>query len=97
MPLKIHWTPESKITYNNTLESISEKWPAKELKKFVQKTENVLSNISQNPELFPRSKRKNTRKCVVTRHTSLFYRIKQDEIELVSFWDNRQDPKKLKL
>ncbi|MEZ5197978.1 MAG: hypothetical protein R2764_16800 [Bacteroidales bacterium] len=42
-------------------------------------------------------KKKNIRKGFITRHISLYYRIKptKKEIELLSFWDNRQDNSKL--
>jgi len=43
-------------------------------------------------------KKKNIRKGFVTKHTSLYYRVKprKKSIELLAFWDNRQNPKKFK-
>jgi len=38
-----------------------------------------------------------TYKCVVLKQVSLFYRVKTNSIELLVFWDNRQEPSKLRL
>ncbi|TVR39825.1 MAG: type II toxin-antitoxin system RelE/ParE family toxin, partial [Cryomorphaceae bacterium] len=34
-------------------------------------------------------------KCVVTKQTSFYYRIINDEIEIISISDNRQDPDRI--
>jgi len=47
--------------------------------------------------MYPYSPESDIHKCVIVRQVSLFYRVKFDVIELVLFWDNRQDPAKLKL
>lgn len=41
--------------------------------------------------------KKNVRKGFITKHNTLYYRIKprKKEIELLVFWDNRKDTKKL--
>jgi hypothetical protein len=41
--------------------------------------------------------KRNIHRCVVVKQVSLFYRIKSSHIELLLFWDNRQNPSKLKL
>jgi len=76
---------------------ILQKWSLKEVKKFTSITSSTILAIAKNPELFAASKhKKEIRKGFITKHTSLLYRIKADKIELVYFWDNRQDPQKLK-
>jgi hypothetical protein len=43
-------------------------------------------------------KKKNVRKGLISKHNTLYYRVKprKKELQLLMFWDNRQDPKKLK-
>ena len=96
MALKIKWTPEAKSEYNDILDYLHNKWPLKEVQAFAKKTEQVLSLISITPEMYPLSKRRNTRKCVLVKQVNLYYRIGEHEIELLSFWSNYKDPKKLK-
>lgn len=41
-------------------------------------------------------KRLKIRKCVVSKHNSIYYREKKDFIEIVNVFDTRQNPNKLK-
>jgi len=53
--------------------------------------------ISQHPESCPVSVEfQGLYKCVVTKQTTIYYRIEENEIQVIAFFDNRQDPKKLK-
>jgi len=62
------------------------------------KIEKTLSLISLNPELFQKSStRKDIRRAVVTKHNSLYYRNKNETIEILSFFSNRKNPNKLEL
>jgi len=53
--------------------------------------------IKEAPYIFEASKKyKDVRKGFVTEHNTLYYRMRpgKKEIELLIFWDNRQDDKK---
>ncbi|MGY4383270.1 plasmid stabilization system protein ParE [Pedobacter sp. UYP24] len=93
----IIWSPTAKISYYQIMEYLDDKWTLKELKSFVNRTEEVIDHIYENPLLYPYSKKSDTHKCVVVKQVSLFYRLKNDCIELLVFWDTRQDPAKLLL
>lgn len=96
---KIIWSPRAEKSYNRISDYILEKWSKKEVKKFNDIASSTILKIVKNPEMFVASKKqKKIRKGFVTKHTSLIYKIKSNKIiELVYFWDNRQNPKKLKL
>lgn len=96
MALKIRWTKEAKNTYNDVLSYLKENWTDKEIAKFVSKTSSVLIAISYQPYLFKESNHKKVRKAVINKQNSLFYLVRDTEIYLLSFWDNRRDPKKNK-
>ena len=96
--MKISWTPASKITYFKILTYLDETWTKREVKSFIDKVEMVLNQISKTPYMFEASrKRKNVRKCIVTKHNIIYYRVKtrKKEIELITFWDTRQSSEKL--
>ena len=64
----------------------------------MNEVESLLTQIAGNPEMFQASrKKKNVRKAFITKHNTLYYRIKSrnKEIELITIWDNRQNPQKL--
>jgi hypothetical protein len=91
----IIWSPRAKITYYQVLEYLELNWTIKEIKSFINRTDYVIEHISQTPFHYPYSLKGDTYKCVLIKQVSLFYRIKQQEIELLLFWDNRQNPAKL--
>ena len=96
--MKISWTPAARETYFNVLEYLEQAWTEKELHNFIIEVEKLLAQIAKNPEMFQASrKKKNVRKGFITKHTTLYYRVKprKKELELLTFWDNRQDPEKL--
>ncbi len=96
--MKISWTPTARKTYFNILDYLDQAWTKREVLNFVDEVEKVLSQIKENPDMFEASrKKKNIRKGYITSHNSLYYRVKprNKELELLTFWDNRQDPEKL--
>ena len=46
---------------------------------------------------FPHSDRLQTRKAVILKFNTLYYRIMNDKIEILSFFSKRQSPDKKKL
>ena|SRR5690554_481115 len=97
--MEIAWSNQARKDYYKVLDYLHENWGLNEVKNFVDKTEEVLGVIKKHPKTFVESPRKrNVRKGFVTKHNSLFYKVKpyKKEIILLTFWDNRQNPKKLK-
>lgn len=80
------------------LEYIVRNFGQKKAKEIYDKIENTLDQISNMPYMYRVSKRRNgLRKCVFSKQTSIYYRIKEDYIEVVSFRPNRKDPKDFKI
>jgi hypothetical protein len=60
------------------------------------KLDKALLQIAKMPESCPLShKKKGVYKCLVSKQTSLFYRITAKEIEVITLFDNRQKLSKL--
>lgn len=97
MSYPVAWSPRSKITYYNILSYLEEKWTNKEINAFIGRTEEVIEFVKANPFLYAYSKESDTYKSVLTKQITLFYRVKGDGVELLIFWDTRQDSSKLKL
>jgi plasmid stabilization system protein ParE len=62
--------------------------------KLIEITAKHLKVISKNPNAFKETEMKDVRESAMG-HFSLFYKITPDQLIVMSFWDNRQDPKKL--
>jgi len=95
MRYAVIWSPEARITYYQVLEYLNNDWTFREIENFIDRTEQALTHISRNPLLYQYSQQNNTYKCVVVKQVSLFYRIESESVELLIFWDNRQDPTRL--
>ncbi|WP_366944318.1 type II toxin-antitoxin system RelE/ParE family toxin [Fluviicola sp.] len=62
--------------------------------KLIEITAKHLKVITKNPEAFKESELNNIRESAMG-HFSLYYKITPDQLIVMAFWDNRQDPKKL--
>ena len=96
--MKIFWTPQARHTYFKVLDHLEKTWTEREIQNFINEVDNILNQIKRNPGMFEESKKmKNVRKGFVSKHNTLYYRIRprKKELQLLLFWDNRQDPGKL--
>jgi len=97
VPKLIIWSPSSENDFENILDYLNKNWGNKVAFNFIELTENLLNQIAINPRQFPVFyKRKKVRKCVLTKHNSLFYRDGKTNIEILRIYDTRQDSNTLK-
>lgn len=94
---KIHWTANALNELKYTLDYLEENFTKKEIKKLAAKIESTTSLISQNPFIFPKSENHLVFKVVILKFNTLYYRINDNHVEILSFFSNRQHPKKRKL
>jgi plasmid stabilization system protein ParE len=77
------------------LDYLDRDWSDKLVKKFKMKLDLSINAILNNPEGFPIINEKyHVRKCVVTKQTTIFYKFNSKEIQILSLFDTRQNPKK---
>lgn len=95
---KILWTDFALNELEATIEYLLIKWTEKELESLALKIEETLELISKNPNLFQSSDvSADIRRVVISKYNTMYYRTKEDSIEIISFFSNRQNPKKIKL
>ncbi|MDH5476363.1 MAG: type II toxin-antitoxin system RelE/ParE family toxin [Cyclobacteriaceae bacterium] len=98
MSKKVVFSPTATRKLLVLLEYLENKWSEKVKKEFIEKLDKSILRITDFPKSCSESiEIKGLFKCVVTKQTSLFYRIKSKEIEVVTLFDTRQNPKKLKV
>lgn len=79
-------------------EYLLENWGSKAKKDFINKLTEKIDQIALQPQSCPKSSTfKNLYKCVVTKQTTLYYRIAltPKAIEIITIFDTRQNPAKL--
>ncbi len=94
---KIIWSEEAINGLTNTINYLEQRWTQKELNNFSRLLDEHLNIIKANPGIFPFSnKNKGIRKSVLSSQTSIYYKTEGHLVYLLSVFNNRQDPSKLK-
>ncbi|WP_202702642.1 type II toxin-antitoxin system RelE/ParE family toxin [Flavobacterium sp. UGB4466] len=94
---EIIWSSLAKLQLQNTLEYyfIRNESPTYSLK-LLNEIEDLLNTLS-NSELIGRLTSNKTTRVISMKVYLIFYEVKENQIEIVSFWDNRQDIKNRKV
>ena len=99
MAVVIKWADEAKITFDRNISYLLEEWTDKEIRNFIKQTNNILLRITAHPEMYsPSVKNSKIRKASINKYIVLYYRFysSKKEVILLTFWHNKQDPKRLK-
>lgn len=95
---KVVWTDHALKELGLTFQYLQLNFSEKEISRLANRIEVVVRSISTFPKLYPESfRQKGVRRAVVARFNTLYYRIDttKKEIEVLSFFSNRQDSEKL--
>lgn len=96
--MRVIWTPEVTATFNQNITFLEENWYESVIANFISKTDGAILFISRSPASFPVvDKAKGVRKILVVKQITPYYKVVDKTIFLLTFWNNYQDPKKLKL
>ena len=96
----IEWTLEAEQNLNSIFDYLEKVWTEREISIFAKKLESNLQTISLYPTLFPYfNKEKSMRRCVMSSQTTIYYcDIQTDKkIVVITLFDNRRNPKSLKI
>jgi len=95
---KIIWSDEALNNLKSIIDYLENRWTQKEITNFSRLLEKNLKLIENSPFLFPLSDDfKDVRRAVLSPQTTIYYRVEQNEIHLITLFDNRQNPEKLKI
>lgn len=86
--MTIVWSDEALNIYNKTIDDLINKWEIDVVLDFELKTYSLLDHLKTYKNLYPLSKKKKLRKCVIHKNTSLIYKINKSNIGLITFIDN---------
>jgi plasmid stabilization system protein ParE len=96
--LKIRWTEEATKNLESIIIYLESNWTSKELTKFFQKLEKQLLLLSLFPEAYPFSiRRRKIHRCVLSKILTIYYTVEDEYLVLLSIFDTRQHPSKLKI
>jgi plasmid stabilization system protein ParE len=90
---KILWSEEAILGLKGIISYLEFRFSEKDIKKFVHQFDYQINLITTQPELFPiSSNSSNIRRTLVGKLTSIYFRIENDTINIISIRDNRQKP-----
>ncbi len=96
MTKEIIWSPAAEKDFETILEYLQLKWSNRITRRFINKVDDNIEMIVEDPKIFPViNVELQIRKTVITKQNTLFYRESNDKIEIIRLFDTRQDPKKL--
>jgi len=65
---------------------------------FLDAIQKCIDILTVNPNSFPIfSVKKNIRKCLITKHNAMYYRVSEQSVEIITIRDTRKNPRTLKL
>jgi plasmid stabilization system protein ParE len=93
---KFIWSEESLINLQGIIDYLNQNWTEKEVSNFAKLLDKKLTLLQSNPHLFPQSQiSEELRRMVLSKQTSIHFRIKDTDIHIVTLFDTRQNPDKL--
>lgn len=93
------WTTEALFTYEKVIEYLSENFSETDVIKFSTAVINKITLIQLNPYAYRKSEKfANVHFTIILKRILLIYRFRprKNEIEILQFWDARQNPRKFK-
>ena len=97
MARTIVWTDKALNDYLLNIDYLLIKWSEKDAQNFIDALEERFTIILVFPEAYIETDFEHTRKCVVCKQITLFYKAVHDDIIILRLWNNYQNPSKLKI
>ncbi|CAC9973674.1 type II toxin-antitoxin system RelE/ParE family toxin [Flavobacterium panici] len=96
--IRIIWTKIAKNDYWKNIEYLEKEWTLQDVYNFIDKTDALVDLLLKQNLTFKPTNYKDVFQIPVTKQVTLYYKIlKNNDIELLRFWNTYQNPKKLKL
>jgi len=94
---KLRWSEESIRNLEDILDYLHENWTEKVITDFKENLNKQLDLICRFPFIFPRSEyQKRLRKAVLSKQTTIFYEVKNNNIFIAYIFDNKQNIARIK-
>ena len=89
--MTISWSETAKLDYWNNIEYLEREWTLTEVYNFMDKVDELIDLLAKENLTFKSTDYKNTYQVPVVKQINLYYRIENNTIELLRFWNNYQD------
>ena len=91
--MRAYFTPIAQERLDSIVDYLDQTWGRRIREEFLFELNHCVALICEKPELFPLLDGfSDVRKCVLSFYHTLFYRVKDDQIQILTVWDNRMNP-----
>lgn len=98
MVKEIVFSPEANERLKDIILYLVNEWSVKSAEKFIKILDGKLTHIKQFPLLYPVFNDETAiHFCVINNQITLYYRITESNIEIITLFDSRSNPTSLKL
>ena len=92
----IHWSKTAQNDYWDNIDFLLKRWTEREANHFIDEVEQVLHILKQGKVIFKPTGYRNTYQITVVKQITLYYHInKNNDIELLRFFNITKTPKNL--
>jgi plasmid stabilization system protein ParE len=93
MAFLIEWTDKAIQDFEQIITYLEQNHSDETAADFAIKVSQILDLLSQMPLMYPLvSPQRNVRKCVITKQNLMFYRVLEQKVTILNFFDTRQNP-----
>jgi len=94
---EVIWTKLADEDLGGILQFLEEGWGDRVANRFLNHTLEIVQLLAHKPQLFPLIQSTlQIRKCVLTKHNTLYFKATTAHILILRIYDTRQDPAKLR-
>ena len=98
MTKEVILSPRAERNYEHITDYVFNKWGSLATNKFISRFEESCVLIASNPDIYPFvNKVRQVRRCVVTKHNTVYFIEHEDIIKILTIFDTRQNPDKLNM
>jgi plasmid stabilization system protein ParE len=91
--MQVFVTARAEKNFDSIVDHIKEKWGDKTAKEFIQKVDEIFKLLKAYP-LIGQVENNDIRGFQLSRQTRVLYRIRDNKVIILAFFDVRQDPSK---
>lgn len=89
----VYFTPIAQERLDSIVDYLDQIWGYQIREEFLSELDRCITLISEDPDLFPLLDGfADVRRCVLSFYNTLFYRVKDNQIQVLTVWDNRMNP-----
>jgi plasmid stabilization system protein ParE len=89
--MTVEWSEPAEIDYWKNIQYLENEWTLKEVHNFMDKVDELIDLLEKGNVTFKPTDYKDTFQVPVVKQITLYYRVADNKVELLRFWNNYQD------